>query len=145
MQKLCTVLLAGFLASCATSGTEMQAECESKFREFPEIFQCTYDNVASRNPRILQDARAKLYLLRGEQLAVEVLEKRTSNINAKVAWQMLYVELKAAKDQELAAAFDSISRSLEATRLQNIQQSQFNRTVNCVSNRIGSSTYTTCQ
>ncbi len=123
----------------------MQAECEAKFREFPEIFQCTYDNVASRNPRILQDARAKLYLLRGEQLAVEVLEKKTGNINAKVAWQRLYVELKAAKDQEMAAAFDSISRSLEATRLQTLQQKQLNRTVNCTSNRIGSSTYTTCQ
>jgi len=145
MQRISSILIVTMLASCAISGREMQAECETKFRGFPEIFQCTYDNVASRNPSILQDARAKLYLLRGEQLAVEVLEKKTSNISAKVAWQQLYVELKAAKDREMAAAFDSISRSLEAARLQNIQQTQVNRTVNCTSNRIGSSTYTTCQ
>ena len=123
----------------------MQAECEVKFKEFPDIFQCTYDNVVARNPRILEDARAKLYLLRGEQLAVEVLEKTRSSLSAKVAWQSLYVELKGAKDREMATAFESISRNLEATRLQNIQRSQANRTVNCTSNRLGSSVYTTCQ
>ena len=123
----------------------MQAECEVKFKEFPDIFQCTYDNVAARNPQILQDARAKLYLLRGEQLAVEVLEKTRSSLSAKVEWQNLYVELKGAKDREMAAAFQSISRSLETGRQQSIQQSQANRTINCASNRVGSSVYTTCQ
>lgn len=123
----------------------MQAECEVKATEFPDIFQCTYENVVARNPQILQDARAKLYLLRGEQLAVEVLEKKRSSLSAKVAWQSLFVELKAAKDQEMAAAFESISRSLETTRLRNIQQSQTNRTINCTSNNLGSSVYTTCQ
>ena len=123
----------------------MQAECEVKFKEFPDIFQCTYESVVARNPRILLDARAKLYLLRGEQLAVEVLEKKTSSLSAKVSWQRLYLELKAAKDQEMAAAFESVSRSLEGARLQNIQQSQANRTINCTSNKLGSSVYTTCQ
>ncbi len=137
---ICTVL-----ASCATSGTEMQAECEAKFQEFPEIFQCTYENVVGRNPRILQDARAKLYLLRGEQLAVEVLEKSTSTLSAKVSWQRLFVELKTAKDQEMAGAFEAVSRGLEATRLQNIQRSQGNQTINCASNKLGISVYTTCR
>ena len=145
MRALYILICCVALASCATSGTEMQAECEAKFGEFPEIFQCTYENVVARNPRILQDARAKLYLLRGEQLAVEVLEKKISSLSAKVAWQSLYVELKGAKDREMAAAFESVSRSLEATRLQNIQRSQANRTINCTSNRLGSSVYTTCQ
>ena len=139
------LILCTALASCATSGTEMQAECEAKFSEFPDIFQCTYENVVSRNPRILQDARAKLYLLRGEQLAVEVLEKRTSSLSAKVSWQRLYVELKAAKDQEMAASFEAVSRSLETTRLQSTQRSQANRAINCTSNKFGTSVYTTCQ
>jgi hypothetical protein len=123
----------------------MQAECEAKFKEFPDMFQCTYENVVARNPRILQDARAKLYLLRGEQLAVEVLEKRISSLGAKVEWQRLYVQLKAARDQEMAAALDSISRSLESARLQVPQQTQVNRTVNCTSTKLGASVYTTCQ
>jgi hypothetical protein len=123
----------------------MQAECEAKFKEFPDMFQCTYENVVARNPRILQDARAKLYLLRGEQLAVEVLEKRISSLGAKVEWQKLYVQLKAARDQEMAAALDSISRSLESARLQMPQQAQVNRTVNCTSTKLGASVYTTCQ
>ena len=122
----------------------MQAECESKFREFPEIFQCTYENVASRNPRILQDARAKLYLLRGEQLAIEVLEKKITNLQAKILWQKLYVQIKTSKDMETALAIQSISKNLDVQRLNIPYHVPVNKSVNCMSNTIGSSVYTTC-
>lgn len=139
------------LAACATSGTEMQAECEAKHRDFPDIFQCTYENVAARNPAILQDARAKLYLLRGEQLALEVVEKKISNLDAKVAWQRLHVELKAAKDQEVVAAINAVSKNLEASRAASVpptqSQMQFippSTAINCKSTKLGSTLYTSC-
>ena len=130
----------------------MQRECESTFREFPEIFQCTYENVSKRSPEILKDARAKLYLLRGEQLAMEVIQQKITSLDAKVSWQKLYVELQTAKDQEMAAAISSISRSIEANQIQQ-SLSRIERTrstvvtpiVNCTSNKLGSSVYTTCQ
>ena len=138
------------LAACATSGTEMQAECEAKYRDFPDIFQCTYENVVARNPGILQDARAKLYLLRGEQLALEVVEKRMSNLDAKVAWQRLYVELKGAKEQELIASINAVSRNLEAVRAANppvpvqAQATVPSSIINCTSTKLGSTIYTSC-
>jgi hypothetical protein len=61
--------LLALLAGCAASGTEMQAECEARYAKFPDIFNCTHDAVMARNPAIMRDARVKLYLLRGEQLA----------------------------------------------------------------------------
>ena len=152
MRTILTVLVCFALASCATSGTEIQAECEAKHREFPDIFQCTYENVAARNPGILQDARAKLYLLRGEQLALEVVEKKITSLDAKVAWQRLYVELKSAKDQEVAATANAISRNLEVARAaatpMQPTQAQITapaRTVNCTSTKLGATVYTTCQ
>jgi hypothetical protein len=145
MKIIFLMFLCVVISSCAVSGTEMQAECESQFREFPEIFQCTYENVASRNPRILQDARAKLYLLRGEQLAIEVLEKKITNLEAKILWQKLYVQIKTAKDFETALAIQSISKKLDAQRLNIPYQVPLNKSVNCVSNTIGSSLYTTCK
>jgi hypothetical protein len=87
------------LTGCATTGTEMQAECEAKHREFPEMFQCTYDAIASRNPRIMQDSRAKLYLLRGEQLALAVAKHQITNLDAKVEWQKLFVAYSGDRDR----------------------------------------------
>lgn len=137
------------LASCAASGTQMQAECEARLQKFPEIFQCTYEAVASRNPSILQDARAKLYLLRGEQLALQVLGGKISNLDAKVAWQQLYVELKSARDQEVLATMNATSRSLEAARVPPAPSAQTlvvnpRTTINCTSTRLGANVYTTC-
>ena len=129
----------------------MQAECEATHRDFPDIFQCTYENVVARNPGILQDARAKLYLLRGEQLALEVVEKRTTSLDAKVAWQRLYVELKGAKEQELIASINAVSRNLETIRAANpppapVQTQAIvpSSTINCTSTRLGSTVYTSC-
>ena len=143
MKTYIFAVFALLLSACATTGTEMQAECEAQYRKFPDIYRCTYDAVAKRNPAILKDARAKLYLLRGEQLTQEVDEGRTSSLDAKVLWQKTYVELKTAKDQEISAAVDSLSRSLETTRaacrpiVQNPQ-------VNCTSQRLGAPVTTNC-
>lgn len=102
------------LTGCATSGTELQAECEALHGKFPDVYRCTYDAVAARNPRILKDARAKLYLLRGEQLAQQVESGKLSSLDAKVAWQQLFVELKAANDQEVMAAIGAMSQAMTA-------------------------------
>lgn len=144
------VLTAIALTACAGAGTVIQTECESTFREFPEIFQCTYEGVASRNPEILQDDRAKLYLLRGEQLAAEVLEKKISSLDAKIAWQRLYVELKEKKEQETVAALGAISKSLEAARSAGPPPRTTTAiimphpAISCRSTKLGTTIYTTC-
>ncbi len=138
------------LASCAATGTQMQAECEAKHRDFPAIFQCTYDAVVQRNPRILEDSRAKLYLLRGEQLAVAVLQQGMSSLDARVEWQRLYVELRAAKEQEVAASLTATSQALQAARIAaplpspQITPAAPRRAVNCSSMMLGTTVYTTC-
>lgn len=127
----------------------MQAECEAKIREFPEIFQCTYEAVASRNPGILQDARAKLYLLRGEQLALSVLQQQMSSLEAKVEWQRLYVDLRAAKEQEITALITATSKALLDARSPPAPRpapmvQPVSRSINCTSTKLGGSVYTTC-
>ena len=131
------------LTGCATTGTEMQAECETKHREFPEMFQCTYEAIASRNPRIMQDSRAKLYLLRGEQLALAVANQQRTNLDAKVEWQRLFVELKAAKEQEVAMTMLAVSQNLAASRV--AQPQIVNPSLNCTSTKLGTSVYTNCR
>lgn len=130
------------LTGCAATGTEMQAECETKHREFPELFQCTYDAVASRNPIIMQDSRAKLYLLRGEQLALAVARQQMSSLDAKIEWQKLYVELKAAKEQEVATTMLAVSQSLAASRV--AQPQIVNPSLKCTSTKLGTTVYTNC-
>src|SRR5205823_3906327 len=94
--SLVLVVSAAALAACV-SGTQMQAECEGKFTRFAEIVRCTQQNVAARNSSILSDPRAKLYLLKGEELASYVEAGTMSDIQAKVAWQQVYVQLRSAK------------------------------------------------
>ena len=137
--KNLSLVVCGVVAGCATSGTAMQAECESRHTKFPDIYRCTYDSVVKRNPAILQDARGKLYLLRGEQLAQDVDDGKMTSVDAKFAWQRLFVELKAAKDHEVLAAMDSVSRSLSASRVAP------RPTVTCTSSKVGNSVDTTCR
>ena len=80
------------------------------------MYWCIRNAVATRNPEIMANARAKLYLLRGEQLAREVDARRIASLDAKVLWQELFVTLKAANDQEMNAAAESMSRRLDAIR-----------------------------
>jgi hypothetical protein len=143
MKKFALIAVAISLTGCATTGTEMQAECEAKYREFPDIFQCTYDAVAARNPKILQDSRAKLYLLRGEQLALAVVKQKMTSLDAKVEWQKLYVELKAAKKQEISTTMLAVSQSLTASRVTQ-PQTATNPSINCTSTKLGTTVYTDC-
>jgi hypothetical protein len=126
----------------------MQVECEARFDKFPDIYRCTHDAVVARNPAILQDARAKLYLLRGEQLAQEVDAGQRSNIDAKVEWQRLYVELKTAKDQEIMSALAAMPRSPAlvpaAAPTASPTPTVVNSQVNCTSNLLGGTVYTNC-
>ena len=144
MKTFASIATLSMLSACATNGADMQYECEAKHSYFPEIYQCTYHAVATRNPAILKDPRAKLYLLRGEQLAEEVTSKKISNVDAKVFWQRLFVEIKASRDKDTATAIESITRSIEASRAANnalIGNSQ----VNCTSQRFGDITQTNCR
>ena len=84
--------------------------------DFSPMYWCIRNAVATRNPEIMANARAKLYLLRGEQLAREVDARRLASLDAKVLWQELFVTLKAANDQEMNAAAESMTRRLDAIR-----------------------------
>ena len=86
------LLISGFgLSACVGVGTTIQANCEAQYTEFPAIYQCTHDHIVKKDPSILRDQRAKLYMLRGEQMAQEVKEGKLSSIDAKVRWQKLYI------------------------------------------------------
>lgn len=137
------VLLLAFalISGCAT-GTAIQGECEARHTSFPDIYRCTYESIAKRSPNILQDGRAKLYLLRGEQLAQEVTDGRMNSLDAKVLWQQLWVELKSAKDVESLAAMDSVSRYLAASRAARPPQAS---SVHCTSTRFGNTVDTNCR
>ena len=134
-------LVATLLSACAITGTQMQAECESKHQNFSEMYWCTKEAVSTRNPTILTDARAKLYLLRGEQLAQEVDDRKISSLDAKVIWQNLFIELRSGKMQEISASLDSLSKSLEAARASKQRSDQ----IHCTSNQYGSFVSTNCR
>ena len=136
------------LAACATSGTAMQAECETRFDAFPDIYRCTKGAVVARNPGILQDARGKLYLLRGEQLARDVEEGRIASLDAKVSWQQLFVELKSANDKEILAAIAAMPRPVVAAPAalpSSPSPLTTSSQINCTSNKAGSTLYTHCE
>ncbi len=116
MKSATIASLALSLAACAGPGSVIQAECEALHTEFSPMYWCTRQTIAARSPGVMSNDRAKLYLLRGEQLAREVDEKRISSLDAKVLWQELFVSLKAANDQEANAAAASMARGLEAAR-----------------------------
>lgn len=106
------------LAGCAASGTQTQAACETKSNDLGAIVRCTKDTLAEKNPAKLQDAKAKLYLLRGEQLAADVAAGRMSNIDARVAWQKIYVDLWEATPQESAERMKLLAQMLQAQQRQ---------------------------
>lgn len=103
------VAMAAILGGCAT-GTQMQAECEAKEKAFPDVVRCTRQSIAERAPSKLREPSAKLYLLRGEQLATDVEAGKISDIDARVAWQKLYIELFEPTKEDRAAAMRALSR-----------------------------------
>jgi hypothetical protein len=103
------------MSACATTGSEMKAECEAKFTKFPEIYRCTFDAVAKRNPDIMNNPRGKLYLLKGEQLAQEVESGKLSDIDAKVIWQEQLVKLRSENDKAILESLPKRAPSINCT------------------------------
>ena len=148
MRYLYLVIAAIFLIGCATSGTQMQADCEDKYKDFTEIYQCTYDSIVAKNPKILKDPMAKLYMLRGEQLALAVTRQQMSSLDAKVEWQKQFLEMKRIKEQEVGLALQAISAMPQPqpqTAQPQINMPRVGPSAICTSNKIGASVYTTCQ
>lgn len=102
------------LGGCA-SGTAMKAECEARHSGFPEIVQCTKALIAERNPGLMTDERAKLYVWRGEQLSQAVVDGRISNIDAKVAWQQMLVDMRAQNDAQILQLLATMPKPQPAT------------------------------
>ena len=148
MRVLINILVTMLLLGCAASGTQLQTNCESKFKEFTEIYQCTYDSIISHNPSILKDPLAKLYMLRGEQLALNVTRQQMSSVDAKVEWQKQFIELKQMKEQEVSLVLQAIS-AVPQQQPQYVQPqvniSKVGPAVICTSNKIGGTIYTNCQ
>lgn len=90
------------ISGCATVGKK-QAECENQYSAFSEIVTCTKEAFAN-NARAKNNAGFKLYMLKGEQLAEKVKSKEITDLDAKVEWQRLYVDLKNNEGNESAAA-----------------------------------------
>lgn len=130
------------------SGAITKADCESRFQEFTEIYQCTYDSIVAKNPKILKDPMAKLYMLRGEQLAVAVTRQQMSSLDAKVEWQKQFLEMKRMKEQEVGLALQAIS-AMPQPQPQYVQPQvnmpRVGPSAICTSNKIGSTVYTNCQ
>lgn len=90
------------MSGCATVGKK-QAECENQYSVFSEIVSCTKEAFAN-DARAKNNPNFKLYILKGEQLAEKVKSKELTDLDAKVEWQKLYVELKNNENNQSAAA-----------------------------------------
>lgn len=96
------LILCVLITGCATVGKK-QAECENQYSAFSEIVTCTKEAFA-KNARAKNNADFKLYILKGEQLAEQVKFKEITDLDAKVEWQRLYVDLKNNEDNKSGAA-----------------------------------------
>jgi hypothetical protein len=132
MKTTCLLALLA-LAGCASTGTQLQAACEAQHAQFKAVVQCTQSSIASQNPRILQDPRAKLYLLRGQELAADVEAGRISDVGARVAWQRMYLDFDTAARKDMAESIEQMTRK-PARPAQ----------VNCTSTKIFDTVRTTC-
>lgn len=132
MMKLLIVAAAAALVGCAGPGTQTQAECERAHPDsFVAMYQCTADTIRVRRPDVERDARAKLYLLKGQQLARQVTDGKISDLDARVEWQQVLVQLRDQQDAEAARALAVMPRPAAP--------------VNCTSMVVGGVTRTSCQ
>jgi len=97
MRVPAVLLSAAMLTGCA-SIANYQAECERSNPTFAATVTCLEQKYAE-SPRWQNDARGKLYLLRAQQLSKQVNAGQMTDLDARVALQQLYVELR---NQELA-------------------------------------------
>jgi len=96
------LIICALIAGCASVGKK-QAECENQYSVFSEVVTCT--KVAFANDaRAKNSADFKLYILKGEQLAEKVKSKEITDLDAKVEWQRLFVNLKNNEENQSEAA-----------------------------------------
>lgn len=120
------------LVGCAGPGTRIQSQCEAgNPSSFVAMYECTRDGIKAQHPDILSDPRGKLYMLKGEQLAGQVKAGKLTDLDARVEWQQLFVNLKQAKDAE------------EMQLLANMPKAR--QPVNCTTTSLGGVTQTSCQ
>ena len=99
--KLLIVISFLFISGCANVA-KMQGECEQTYTKFFDIYTCTKSKLAS-DVRMKKNPKVKLYILKGERLVQEIEQGTITEIDAKVAWQKLYVDLKHNEVLEGAA------------------------------------------
>ena len=90
------------MTGCVTVGKK-QAECENQYSKFSEIVACTKEAFAN-DARAKSNPDFKIYILKGQQLAEKVESKEITDLDAKVEWQNLYVDLKNHQDSKSEAA-----------------------------------------
>ena len=90
-------ILTVLLTACASVG-QVQGECEAIYSKFKDIYNCS-------KPKLLEVFKwekidqtpdyqmLKLYLLEGEVLSEQIDKGEISEIEAKVKWQRLYLDL----------------------------------------------------
>jgi hypothetical protein len=96
------LILFALIAGCASVGKK-QAECENQYSVFSEVVLCTKQAFAN-DARAKNSADFKLYILKGEQLAEKVKSREITDLDAKVEWQRLYVNLKNNEESRSEAA-----------------------------------------
>ena len=89
-----------------------QAECESKFTAFSDIYLCTKQAFAN-NDRAQSDANFKLYILTGEQLAESVRLNRLTDLEAKIEWQKLFLKLQRDERNTSSAGLAAVGAGLQ--------------------------------
>lgn len=111
MKYILIVML--FLTGCATVG-QRQGKCESQHEKFEDVVECT--RAASKSdPRIKNHAGYKLYFLKGDQLSQQIINNEISELDARVEWQNLYVQIKGANDRKVNAAIRDYNNSRTKT------------------------------
>lgn len=117
------------LTGCANVGT-MQADCESRYDKFVEIFTCTKSTVAA-DRRLKNHPKSKLYFLRGEQLVEKVKAGQMTELDARAEWQQLFVELKHNEDMENSAKSAAAAATRNATKVKQTNCVPVGNSVQC--------------
>ncbi len=100
IKKIAVTFVAILVSGCATVGS-YQTECEQKNAAFADVVQCLKTSIASDSRTgMAKDARVRLYLLKADQLSQKVQNREIAEIDARVALQELYVQLKRDSDAE---------------------------------------------
>lgn len=100
------------ISGCASVGMK-QSECELQYTAFEDIYTCTKTATAS-DLRTKTNQGYKMYMLKGEQLSQQVREKKISDLDARVEWQNLFIQLKR-NDEERGARIRQSTNSMKTT------------------------------